>query len=245
VVLVEKVLENTLNQNMDIGNQDLEVAQNSFLKSTLGMVINTAVDLGIRAALPNIIEDQVINIKDAILNSGFESGINQAINSAIDLGKSAIGIVTGNFENVTQARNAIKNGGIIDSVSTLLDTAINKAKDNELIPVEAAKIVRRSKNSILDAINSNIESEFMGQMESIEKINNYEDNWKNFYNEKNFEGMEKEYLKIKNELKKVLPIESTLKSARTLETLHLLMKNKEEKFTLSDEEYELANQLVS
>ena len=209
------------------------------------MVINTAVDLGIRAALPNIIEDQVITIKDAILNSGFESGINQAINSAIDLGKSAIGIITGNFENVTQARNAIKNGGIIDSVSTLLDTAINKAKDNELIPVEAAKIVRRSKNSILDAINSNIESEFMGQMESIEKINNYEDNWKNFYNEKNFEGMEKEYLKIKNELKKVLPIESTLKSARTLETLHLLMKNKEEKFTLSDEEFELANQLVS
>ncbi len=223
----------------------MEVAQNSFLKSTLGMVINTAVDLGIRAALPNIIEDQVITIKDAILNSGFESGINQAINSAIDLGKSAIGIITGNFENVTQARNAIKNGGIIDSVSTLLDTAINKAKDNELIPVEAAKIVRRSKNSILDAINSNIESEFMGQMESIEKINNYEDNWKNFYNEKNFEGMEKEYLKIKNELKKVLPIESTLKSARTLETLHLLMKNKEEKFTLSDEEFELANQLVS
>lgn len=223
----------------------MEVAQNSFLKSTLGMVINTAVDLGIRAALPNIIEDQVITIKDAILNSGFESGINQAINSAIDLGKSAIGIITGNFENVTQARNAIKNGGIIDSVSTLLDTAINKAKDNELIPVEAAKIVRRSKNSILDAINSNIESEFIGQMESIEKINNYEDNWKNFYNEKNFEGMEKEYLKIKNELKKVLPIESTLKSARTLETLHLLMKNKEEKFTLSDEEFELANQLVS
>lgn len=223
----------------------MEVAQNSFLKSTLGMVINTAVDLGIRAALPNIIEDQVITIKDAILNSGFESGINQAINSAIDLGKSAIGIVTGNFENVTQARNAIKNGGIIDSVSTLLDTAINKAKDNELIPVEAAKIVRRSKNSILNAINSNIESEFMGQMESIEKINNYEDKWKNFYNEKNFEGMEKEYLKIKNELKKVLPIESTLKSARTLETLHLLMKNKEEKFTLSDEEFELANQLVS
>lgn len=209
------------------------------------MVINTAVDLGIRAALPNLIEDQVITIKDAILNSGFESGINQAINSAIDLGKGAIGIVTGNFENITQAKNAIKNGGIIDSVSSLLDTAINKAKDNNLIPVEAAKIVRKSKNSILDAMNSNIESEFLGQMESIEKINKYEENWKSFYNEKNFEGMEKEYLKIKDELKKVLPIESTLKRARSLETLHLLMKNKDEKFTLSDAEFELANQLVS
>ena len=114
-----------------------------------------------------------------------------------------------------------------------------------MIPVEAAKIVRKSKNSILDAMNSNIESEFLGQMESIEKINKYEENWKSFYNEKNFEGMEKEYSKIKDELKKVLPIESTLKSARSLETLHLLMKNKDEKFTLSDAEFELANQLVS
>ena len=42
-----------------------------------------------------------------------------------------------------------------------------------------------------------------------------------------------------------MPIEETLKSARTLETLHLLMKNKGEKFELSTEEIELANQLVS
>ena len=56
--------------------------------------------------------------------------------------------------------------------------------------------------------------------------------------------MDKEYNKIKSELKKVLPIESTLKDARTLETLHLLMKNRDEKFTLSNEEFELANQLV-
>ena len=209
------------------------------------MVINTAVDLGIRAALPNLIEDQVINIKDAIINNGFKNGIDQVVNSAIDLGKSTLGIVTGNFESISQARNAIKNGGIIDSTSDLIDLAIKKAQEKDMIPKEAAKIISKSKDTILDAINSNIESEFMGQMESIEKISKYEDNWKNYYHEKDFEGMEREYSKIKNELKKVLPIETTLKDARTLETLHLLMKNKEEKFQVSEEEFELANQLVS
>ena len=207
-------------------------------------MINTAIDIGIRAALPNLIEDQVINIKDAIFKSGIESGINQVVDSAIDLGKSAIGIATGNFENVSQARNAIKKGGLIDNVSSLLDTAINKAKEKEMITKEEAKSIMKSKNKVLDAVNSNIENEFMSQMESIEKINKYETNWKNYYNEQNFEGMDKEYNKIKSELKKVLPIESTLKDARTLETLHLLMKNRDEKFTLSNEEFELANQLV-
>lgn len=241
---MERVLENTVSTNLE-KCENLEKAQNDFLKSTLGIVINTAVDIGIRAALPNLIEDQVIGIKDAILSSGFESGVNQAVSSAIDLGKSAIGVITGNFENISQARNAIKNGGIIDNVSDLLDVAIDKANEKEMIPKEAAKLIKRSKNSIMDALNSNIESEFLGQLESIDKINKYEENWKSFYEDKNFDGMDKEYKKIKTELEKVMPIEQTLRSARSLETLHLLMKNKGEKFELSNEEIELANQLVS
>ena len=108
---MERVLDNTITPSLETEN--LGKAQNNFLKTTLGIVINTAVDIGIRAALPNLIEEQVIGIKDAILSNGFESGVNQAINSAIDLGKSAIGIVTGNFQNISQAKNAIKKGGII------------------------------------------------------------------------------------------------------------------------------------
>ena len=240
---MERVLDNTISPSLETEN--LGKAQNNFLKSTLGIVINTAVDIGIRAALPNLIEEQVIGIKDAILSNGFESGVNQAINSAIDLGKSAIGIVTGNFQNISQAKNAIKKGGIIDNVSDLLDVAIDKANEKKMLPKEAAREIKNSKNLIIDALNSNIESEFLGQLESLDKINKCEENWKNFYKEKNFEGMDKEYKKIQNELKKVMPIEETLKSARTLETLHLLMKNKGEKFELSTEEIELANQLVS
>lgn len=256
MIFIENILEvtqnkmnslvNNLNQDLDMNlGSNLEASQNSFLKSALGNVINQGVNLGIRALLPNVIEDQVIEIKDAILNNGFKAGVKQAVNSAINLGKSSIGILTGKFENIEQARNAVKNGGLIDSVSILLDKAINKANNKNLIPDQAAYIIKKGKNSILDAINNNIEDEFFSQIETLEYISKYENNWKNYYKEKDFDGMEREYQKIKTGLKKVMPIETTLKDARTLENLHLLIKNKGKNFDLSKEEIELANQLVS
>ncbi|MDQ9826896.1 hypothetical protein RFZ44_26835, partial [Acinetobacter sp. 163] len=68
------------------------------------------------------IDEQIINIKDNLLEYGLKDGISKTINDAIDLGKSAIGIFTGNFENVSQMQDAIKNGGLIDGISTVLDT---------------------------------------------------------------------------------------------------------------------------
>ena len=38
--------------------------QTNFLETTLGKAINTALDIGIRAILPDFIDEQVINIKD-------------------------------------------------------------------------------------------------------------------------------------------------------------------------------------
>ena len=52
--------------------------------------------------------------------------ISKTIQSVIDTGKSAIWIVTGNFENVNQINEAVKNGGILDSVSEIFDSVLNK-----------------------------------------------------------------------------------------------------------------------
>jgi hypothetical protein len=239
-------LNQTINKSLSLeNNNNLEVKQNDFLKSTLGVAINAGVNLGIRALLPNIIEDQVIEIKDAILNSGFKEGIKQAITSAIDLGKSAIGIFTGKFENVGQARTAIKNGGLLDNVSSLLDSAINKTTEKNIISNEVGNVIRRGKNSIIDAVNSNIENEFMSQLLSIEKISKYENNWKDYFKNKDFDGMKREFKKIKDNLKNILPIESTLKDARVIENLQTLIQNKGGDFNLSEQEIELANKLVS
>ncbi len=230
----------------NISNQIVnEQSQNSFLQTALGKVVNIGLDMGLRAILPNVIEDQVINIKDEILQNGFQSGIKKAISSAIDLGKSALGMFTGKFDNIEQARTVIKSGGLIDSVSDLLDNGVSLAQKSGKISSSVASLIRKGKNVILDTINSNIESNFDNQIKSLEKVSKYTSNWKEYYKEKDFEGMEREYKKVKTEMKNIMPMENTIKEARILENLHTLIKNKGGDFNLTQEEVELANSLIA
>ena len=91
----------------DISN-NLKEKQEEFLESTLGKIINTGIDVGIKAVLPDWLEDEIIEIKDSILNDGFKSGIQTTINKAIDMGKAIEGIFTGNFESISQIKSVIK-----------------------------------------------------------------------------------------------------------------------------------------
>jgi len=237
-----------IENNIDLGKNNLNTVtyekQKSFLESSLGQVINGGVDLGLRALLPDIIEDQVIDIKNSILTDGFSAGIKTAINSVLDLGKSAIGIFTGKFENMSQVKNTIKKGGLIDSVSDVLNWGINKSQEKGLINEQTATIIQKGKNTILNTINNNIENNLTSQMESIEKIDRYISNWNTFYHDQDFSNMEKQYKKIEKELSNVMPLENVITKARKLENLHTLIKNKGGDFNLSKEELELANKLV-
>ncbi len=236
---LENVLETNLSNKLVNQNE-----QNNFLETTIGKVINIGIDTGLRALLPDLIENQIINIKDEIIKNGFSSGIKEAVSSAIDLGKSAIGMITGNFENINQARTVIKSGGLIDSISSLLDKGINYLSKNKKISSNISSIIKSGKNVILDTINNNIEANFDNQISSIEKISKYSANWKEYYQNKDFLGMEKEYKKIKEKLKEIMPIEKTITEARQIENIHTLIKNKDGKFDLSKEELELANKLI-
>lgn len=237
---------NNLEKNNEINlenNLVNENTQKNFLETTLGKTINTAVDIGIRALLPDFIDEQVINIKDNLLNYGLKDGITKTIDDSIDLGKSAIGIVTGNFENVSQMQEAIKTGGLIDGISSLLDTVVDKVKEAGLINNTVASTIKQGKNVILNSVESNIENTFNKQYESIEYINKYISNWKNYFEDKNFEGMEKEYNKIETQLKNVAPIQKTINDAKTIEVLHNLIKNNGQDFNLTQEQLELAEKL--
>ena len=217
--------------------------QNEFLQTTLGKTVNVALDVGLRWILPDLIEDQVIEIKDTLLENGLKAGINKAIESAIDLGKSALGILTGNFENMSQVQTAVEKGGIIDTVSKTIDTTLNACDRKGLLPNGIGKMIKTSKNVILDNISNNIEKTLTNQIKGIEKIEKYPNNWKKYYSSKNFSGMEKEYQKIKQELNNLLPLESTIKQARQIENLHKLIKNKGQDFNISQEELDLAKVL--
>ncbi len=231
---------NNINLNDNLVN---ETTQKKFLETTIGKTINTAVDIGIRALLPEFIEDQVINIKDNLLNYGLKDGITKTIDDAIDLGKSTIGIVTGNFENISQMQSAIQNGGIIDGMSTLLDTVVDKVRKAGLINNGVARTIKQGKNVILNNVEKNIENSFSSQYRAIESANKYIGNWKNYFENKDFKGMTKEYKKIEKQLKEIAPIEKTINDIKTIEILHNLIKNNGNNFNLSQEELDLAEKL--
>ena len=159
------------------------------------------------------------------------------------MGRSAIGIVTGNFESINQMQNAVKNGGIIDGISSLLDTVIDKVKKAGLINNTIAKTIKQGKNIILNNVENNITSTFNKQYESIDYANKYISNWKENFEKKDFSGMEKEYKKIEKQLNNIAPIEKIINEAKTIMTLHNLIKNNGQNFNLSKEQLELAEKL--
>ena len=237
---------NNLEKNNDINlNNNLinENTQKNFLETALGKTINTAIDIGIRAILPEFIDEQVINIKDNLFNFGLKDGISKTVEDAIDLGKSAIGIVTGNFENVSQMQSAVEAGGLIDGISNLLDIVIDKVRDKGLINSTIATALGQGKDIILNNVENNIENTFKDQYKSIEFANKYIDNWKNYYENKNFEGMEKEYKKLEKQIRNIAPIEKTINEAKTIEVLHNLIKNNGQDFNLTQEHLELVEKL--
>lgn len=232
------------NNNIDLIKERVnEKTQKSFLETMLGRTINTALDIGIRALLPNFVEDQVINIKDNLLNYGLKEGITKTIDDAIDLGKSAIGIVTGNFDNIYQMQEAIKTGGLIDGISSLLDVIVNKLNQGGIINNTVAKTIKQGKNVILNNVESNIENSFNQKYKAMEATNSYITKWKQCFEEKNFNGMEKEYNKIEKQLKELVPIEKTINDIKTIEIIHNLIKNNGENFNLTQEELDLAEKL--
>ena len=231
---------NNINLNNNFVNENI---QKKFLETTLGKTINTAVDIGIRTLLPEFVEDQIINIKDNLLNYGLKEGISKTIDDAIDLGKSAIGIVTGNFENISQMRSAVQSGGLIDGISSLIDTVVDKVKQTGLINNTVARTIKQGKNVILDNVEKNIENNFNKQYKAIENANKYINNWKNYFAKKNFGGMEKEYNKIEKQVKDIAPIEKTISNIKTIEVVHNLIKNNGQDFNLTQEQLELAEKL--
>ena len=141
-------------------------------------------------------------------------------------------------------QNAIKSGGLIDGISSLLDLTIDNVRKAGLVNNNVATNIKQGKNIILNNLESNISNTFSNQYKAIENTNKYILNWRNYYENKDFSGMEKEYNKIEKQLKNIAPIESTIKNARTIEVLHNLIKNNGQDFNLTKEQLELAEKLV-
>ena len=190
-------------------------------------------------------QNAIFKAMEACQNSGndIEDHFGETTNM-INLGKSAMGIFTGNFENLSQAQEAIKSGGIIDSLSNVLDSVLSKVTKKGWIKYGTSTLIRQGKNVILDNISKSIENSFTNQINNLDKLVKYENNWKAYYKDKNLNGMEKEYRKINEKLKELMPFETALKQARQIENLHKIIKNNGGDFNLTQEQIELSKMLV-
>lgn len=137
-------VENEINNNVN-----LEKNKNNFFNNIIGKTINNAIDVGLRVILPDLIENQIIDIKNALIENGLKAGIDTAIDSGINLWKSTKGIFTGNFENMKQLRLAIGEGGIIDGMSEVLDNVIDKTYEKGYINKTVNSLIRKRKKCII------------------------------------------------------------------------------------------------
>ena len=238
-----KVQDNKLNINNTVENE-IFVNQKSFLETNLGKAINTAIDIGLKAILPNMIENEIINIKDTILEQGFSDGIKEILNNGIDFGKSMTGIVTGNFENISQVQMAIKKGGVLDKISDLLDYSIKIANKKNLIDNKTAILIQNGKNTIISTISDKIEESLENQVNSIEKLQSYCEKWSKSYEKQDIKSMNNAYKNIEKYLEKTLPIENIIKEARKIKNLHNLFKNNGNRFDITIEQKILAEKLA-
>ena len=235
-------IENKLNNENNIEN-NLEKEQKNFLETTLGKVINTGIDIGIRALLPDFIDEQIINLKNNLFEYGLSEGITKTIDDVIDLGKSTIGIFTGNFESLEQMQNAVQNGGLIDGISNLLDTIVSNIMQKGLINSNVANMITQGKNIILNNIESNIQKTFVDQLKTEANLESYINNWKTSFEKQDFNSMEKAFEKIEEQLKELAPMQNTINQARTIENIHNLIKNNGQDFDLTTEQLELEKKL--
>ncbi|MBE5820033.1 MAG: hypothetical protein E7310_04395 [Clostridiales bacterium] len=236
-----------LEQELELNTKNslnLEEEQNNFLQTNLGKVINTGLEIGIKALLPDFIEDDVIEIKDDLFDEGFSEALNTTVDKVINLGKNVVGLITGNIENISQAEEIIKEGGLIDGVSDLIDTALNQGEKHGIISKGISTIIKTGKDTLLNTIENNIDNNFDTQIETVEKLDKYIERWQKYYEKQDFNNMEYQYEKIMENLEDVLPLEEIVIKARQLENIHNLIKNNGKNFNLSEEELELANKLI-
>ena len=236
-------LEKEINLENNQAELVTEQEQNSFLESSIGKAVDSALDVGLRMILPDFLEEGVLEVKDALFQGGFKEGVQTAIDSAINLGKSIIGVFTGKFDDMSQARDAVKSGGIIDGISSVLDKVINKTSSSGLINSTLASIISNGKDAILNSVSSKIENEFVEQIDGVSELSTYENTWKEYFENENFNGMEEEFNKIQDKLEELMPLEKLIRDARTIENLHMLIKNNGQNFDLTAEQRELADML--
>lgn len=241
-----KEMELNLDRNNSLHNNELNIenAQEKFIETNLGKAIDFGLDIGLRAVLPNAIEDTVINIKDVIMENGLKDGVGQIIENVVDIGKSITGLIKGDFSNIDELKNTLVSGGIFNSVSTLVDFSIDKLQPTSTISETLIDVVKSGKEYIFNNIEQSVEQSFKDQSIAINKIEKSISKWENAFENKDIKTLEKEFSNITSELNGIMPIRDLILKTEEIKNIQILLKNNGNNFDLSTEKLEIAKKMM-
>jgi len=219
-----------LNNINEIGNKisdalNLEELQNKFINSEIGKITNYAIDFGLKTILPDYMENEVIEIKDAFIQGGIKEGVNSAVENAIDVGKNILGISDVEFKNINDVKDVLQQGEVTEKLANTIENVVDVLEKTNIIPENVADLIKEGKNIFFDSLDNNLNKEMSNQIESVEKIEKYINNWEKYYNDKNIEKLNKKYNKIEKQMNKIMPLKNILENVKKIQNINELIKN--------------------
>lgn len=147
-------------------------------------IVNTVLDIGLKAILPDFLENDIIEIKNTFINEGFIDGVQEILDKLEDIGKSIIGLFSGKFETVEQIKRLVQTDGILDGISDLIDKILKSLEKKEKIDKKTVKLIKSGKKELLNILEEDLKSNYQENTYSLEKLNQYCEEWKENYKNK-------------------------------------------------------------
>ena len=221
-LISEKNLNNQLTN--DIKNNEINKNQNDFIGNMFKNAINFGVDLGLKSLLPDLIEDQVIDIKNSILEGGFKEGVNTLMKKVNEFKNSITGIFTGNFNNIQEINTATKQGGIIKTVSKGLSKGIDAGVKSGIIPKSIGGILKAGKTTMLNEFSNSLESQMRKEIQKFDILNDLNKKWYDALDQRDFDKMTKYTEKISVLSKDLVKFSNIIEETKKIEELHNFIK---------------------
>lgn len=229
--------ENVHNKN----NINLKIENGNKFEKGISKIINVAVDLGIKAALPDLIEDQVIEIKNILLKNGIKEGIKEISKKVKDTIDTIIG--KNNKVKITDLRSLTKRNGIIDCFSKIVNLAIDTSVKNKMISKEIGSIIKSGKTAMISNFSNRLEKNMMKEIKTIENFKEAINKWEDALDRKDIEELKKQYQIIS---KNYNDMDNDLKDIIDIDKIEYINKyiNKNGNFEMNNDEFELLKKIA-